>query len=60
MLVFSDGYLEDLEKYNDLKAYCGFDPTANSLQLGNLVALMGLLRLQASGNNVIALVSYLY
>ncbi|KAM7541456.1 hypothetical protein Aperf_G00000040634 [Anoplocephala perfoliata] len=52
----SDGYLEDLEKYNDLKAYCGFDPTANSLQMGNLVAIMGLLRLQASGNNVIALI----
>ena len=25
-----------------LKVYCGFDPTADSLHLGNMVALMGL------------------
>uniref|UniRef100_A0A0R3TN77 Tyrosine--tRNA ligase n=1 Tax=Rodentolepis nana TaxID=102285 RepID=A0A0R3TN77_RODNA len=54
--IFSDGYLDDLDKDAELKAYCGFDPTADSLQLGNLVAFMGLLRLQAAGNNVIALI----
>ncbi|VDM32513.1 unnamed protein product [Hydatigera taeniaeformis] len=52
----SDGYLEELEKSGKLTIYCGFDPTAESLQLGNLVAFIGLLRLQASGNNVIGLI----
>ncbi|HEY7193039.1 MAG TPA: tyrosine--tRNA ligase, partial [Gemmatimonadales bacterium] len=30
-------------------AYCGFDPTAPSLQLGNLMPLMLLANLQRSG-----------
>jgi tyrosyl-tRNA synthetase len=36
-------------------AYTGFDPTADSLQVGNLVALMGLARLQRFGHTPIAL-----
>lgn len=38
-----------------LTVYTGFDPTADSLQVGNLVALMGLARLQRSGHIPIAL-----
>lgn len=36
--------------------YCGFDPTAASLHLGNLVQLLTLRRLQLAGNRPIALV----
>ncbi len=35
--------------------YIGFDPTANSLQVGNLLALMGLARMQRFGHSPIAL-----
>ena len=36
-------------------AYIGFDPTSDSLQIGNLLALMGLARLQRFGHHPIAL-----
>ena len=36
--------------------YCGFDPSANSLQAGNLVSIMMLRRLQLAGHKIIALV----
>ena len=36
-------------------AYIGFDPTSDSLQIGNLLALMGLARLQRFGHSPIAL-----
>jgi len=36
--------------------YCGFDPTAPSLHLGNLVQLLTMRRLQLAGNHPIALV----
>lgn len=36
--------------------YCGFDPTAESLHVGNLVSLMGLVRLARAGHNALALV----
>lgn len=36
--------------------YCGFDPSASSLQAGNLVSIMMLRRLQLAGHRVIALV----
>jgi tyrosyl-tRNA synthetase len=35
--------------------YCGFDPTAVSLHVGNLVPLLSLLRLQRAGHRPIAL-----
>jgi len=34
--------------------YCGFDPTADSLHVGNLVPLLGLRRFQLQGHNPIA------
>src|SRR5215213_11918579 len=37
-------------------AYCGFDPTAPSLHVGNLVPVMGLMHLQRAGHRPIALV----
>uniref|UniRef100_A0ACB8FN50 Tyrosine--tRNA ligase, mitochondrial n=1 Tax=Sphaerodactylus townsendi TaxID=933632 RepID=A0ACB8FN50_9SAUR len=36
--------------------YCGFDPTADSLHVGHLLTVMGLLHFQRGGHNVIALV----
>ncbi|RBP99977.1 tyrosine--tRNA ligase [Bifidobacterium xylocopae] len=36
--------------------YCGFDPTAPSLHVGNLVQLLNMRHLQAAGHNPIALV----
>src|SRR5437588_92142 len=35
--------------------YCGFDPTADSLHVGNLVPLLGLRRFQLQGHHPIAL-----
>ncbi|MBA3889541.1 MAG: tyrosine--tRNA ligase [Gemmatimonadaceae bacterium] len=37
-------------------AYCGFDPTAPSLHVGNLVPVMGLLHLQRAGHRPVVLV----
>lgn len=39
-----------------LTVYCGFDPSARSLQAGNLVSIMVLKRFQQAGHKVIALV----
>jgi tyrosyl-tRNA synthetase len=39
-----------------VRAYCGFDPTAPSLHVGNLLPIMGLVRLQQAGHRPVALV----
>lgn len=39
-----------------LKVYCGFDPTAESLHLGNLLGIIVLSWFQRSGHNVVALI----
>ncbi|KPC99682.1 Tyrosine--tRNA ligase [Geobacillus sp. BCO2] len=36
--------------------YCGFDPTADSLHIGNLAAILTLRRFQQAGHRPIALV----
>lgn len=36
--------------------YCGFDPSANSVHMGNFVMIMTLMRLQRAGHKIIALV----
>jgi len=36
--------------------YCGVDPTASSLHLGNLVTLLGLLHFHIKGHTTIGLV----
>lgn len=49
---------EELEKHfteNMVTAYIGFDPTADSLHVGNLVAIMGLAWLQKLGHRPIAI-----
>ncbi|XP_052646515.1 tyrosine--tRNA ligase, mitochondrial [Harpia harpyja] len=39
-----------------LTAYCGFDPTADSLHVGHLLPVMALLHFQRAGHNVVAVV----
>ena len=48
----------EIEKALDMPmtVYCGFDPSARSLQAGNLVSIMVLRRFQQAGHKVIALV----
>lgn len=47
--------LRDRLAAGPLTLYCGFDPTADSLHVGNLVPLLGLKRFQAMGHRPIAL-----
>jgi tyrosyl-tRNA synthetase len=49
----TEGLPEVLETAS-VTAYIGFDPTSDSLQVGNLLALMGLARLQRFGHHPIA------
>lgn len=51
----TDGCAEALAR-GPVKGYCGFDPTAESLHVGNLVSLMGLIRLARAGHTAVALV----
>jgi tyrosyl-tRNA synthetase len=46
--------LPELLTEEKVTAYIGFDPTSDSLQIGNLLALMGLARLQRFGHTPIA------
>ena len=48
--------LADAFAARPVTAYCGFDPTASSLHVGNLVPVMGLVHLQRAGHRPIALV----
>ncbi|HJU89380.1 MAG TPA: tyrosine--tRNA ligase [Gemmatimonadaceae bacterium] len=52
---YTDGLAESLAE-KQRSAYCGFDPTASSLHVGNLVPVMGLVHLQRAGHRPIALV----
>ena len=53
---FSDK--EKVEKMLETKRtiYCGFDPSASSLQLGNFVMITILRRLQQAGHRIIAII----
>ena len=51
----TDG-LGDAFRAGTVSAYCGFDPTADSLHIGSLVPIMGLVHLQRAGHRPIALV----
>lgn len=47
--------LPDLLRSAPQTVYCGFDPTADSLHAGNLLAIIGLLHFRAAGHDIIAL-----
>ena len=51
----SEGAAEALSA-GQLSGYCGFDPTADSLHVGSLVPIMGLVHLQRAGHRPVALV----
>ncbi|KAJ2832783.1 tyrosyl-tRNA synthetase [Coemansia furcata] len=52
--VTSEDIAEQLQK--PVAVYCGVDPTADSLHLGNMVALMGLLHFHLAGHQALPLV----
>ena len=52
---YTEGASEAL-KAGQISAYCGFDPTADSLHVGSLVPIMGLVHLQRAGHRPVALV----
>lgn len=51
----TEGLAEALQR-GPVTAYCGFDPTASSLHVGNLIPVMGLLHLQQAGHRPVVLV----
>lgn len=61
--LFERGFIDSItseelrsEASRSLKVYCGFDPTADSLHLGNLVPVMGLAWFQKFGHTPYALI----
>ena len=48
--------LQNALKSSPITFYCGFDPTAPSLHLGNLVQLLVMRRLQLAGHNPLVLI----
>jgi tyrosyl-tRNA synthetase len=48
--------LGDALAKGSISAYCGFDPTASSMHVGNLVPVMGLMHLQRMGHRPFAVV----
>lgn len=48
--------LAQLLESETFTVYCGFDPTADSLHIGSLLPIMGLVHLQRAGHRPIALV----
>lgn len=52
-------YRSKFQEYTSTSAqhiYAGFDPTADSLHIGNLLVIIGLIHLQRAGHHPIALV----
>jgi tyrosyl-tRNA synthetase len=56
MLYDATEGIGDLMAREEVTAYIGFDPTASSLHVGNLLTLLGLARLQRCGHHPIAIV----
>lgn len=54
--AMSSPTLEQAAGERQLTVYAGFDPTSESLQVGNFVAIMGLSHFQRCGHRVVALV----
>jgi tyrosyl-tRNA synthetase len=52
----TDEQLGALMQKERFTVYCGFDPTAPSLHLGNFIQILGLMRAQRAGHKAIAVV----
>jgi tyrosyl-tRNA synthetase len=55
LVQYTEGAAEALAE-GQIAGYCGFDPTADSLHVGSLVPIMGLVHLQRAGHRPVALV----
>ncbi|MBQ7977999.1 MAG: tyrosine--tRNA ligase [Clostridia bacterium] len=58
-LIYQSIYPDELRELLDKEkvvCYCGFDPTADSLHVGNLALILQLVRMQKAGHTPIALV----
>ncbi|QLG74949.1 hypothetical protein HG535_0H02760 [Zygotorulaspora mrakii] len=51
-----DRLISQLDSGHKIKLYCGADPTAHSLHLGNMVPLMVLLNFYVRGHDIVSLV----
>jgi len=56
VITSSFGALDQFLQTGPQTVYCGFDPTASSLHVGNLIALIGLIHFQRLGHQPIALI----
>lgn len=56
--VFPETYTSDLvnQLSKSISVYCGFDPTADSLHIGNLLAIIGLIHCQRGGHQPLCVV----
>jgi len=54
--ITNEARVRDLFEKNRVTAYVGFDPTADSLHVGNLIGLMALAHLQREGHRPIAII----
>jgi len=50
------GALREAAKAGSIRLYCGFDPTADSLHLGNLLAIIVMTWFRKFGHNPVALI----
>lgn len=48
--------IEEVTSQSGQRIYAGFDPTADSLHIGNLLVIIGLIHFQRAGHRPIALV----
>jgi tyrosyl-tRNA synthetase len=55
LMYDSTASVEEYVGKNTITGYIGFDPTSTSLQVGNLLAIMGLVHLQRHGHTPIAI-----
>lgn len=55
-MYFLSNEISELFRRSPQTIYAGFDPTASSLHVGNLLVIMGLLHAQRGGHYAIALV----
>lgn len=57
-LIYQSIYKDELREIlgrEKVVCYCGFDPTADSLHIGNFIAILQLVRMQKAGHTPIAL-----
>lgn len=55
-LLFNSTHELEKQLGQPLTVYCGFDPTADSLHIGNLLAIIAMLHCQRAGHNPICVV----